>query len=69
MPRSHQSSPEIPHKQAQSQTPLSFEHILKLENEPDKDLPEAIKRELSTPKIYLRGIAHRRDVDDYLTSV
>jgi V8-like Glu-specific endopeptidase len=60
MPQSYQSSPE---------TPLSFEHTLKLENVPDKDLPEAVKRELSTPKIYLRGIAHRRDVDDYLTSV
>ena len=35
MPQSYQSSPE---------TPLSFEHTLKLENVPDKDLPEAVKR-------------------------
>ena len=49
MPQPYQSSPEIP-PQAQSQTPLSFEHTLKLENEPDKAVPEAIKRELSTPK-------------------
>jgi V8-like Glu-specific endopeptidase len=67
MPRSHHSSRE-PHKQMHSQMPLSFEHTLKLKNEPDKDLPEAIKRELSIPKIYLRGIADRRDLDDYLTS-
>ena len=65
MSKSHQSSTDLPHKQA----PLSFEHTLKLKNEADKDLPEAIKRELSRPKIYLRGIAHRRDIDDYLTAL
>jgi len=53
MAKSHQSSTDLPHKQA----PLSFEHTLKLKNEPDEDLPEAIKRELPRPKIYLRAQA------------
>src|SRR4030088_1389089 len=65
MSKSRRRSPDTPH----SEKPLSFEHTLKLRNEPDKDLPEAIKKELSTLRIYLRGIPHRRDVDDYLTSV
>ena len=65
MPQSYQSSTDLPHKQA----PLSFEHTLKLENVPTRTYPKRSKRELSTPKIYLRGIAHRRDIDDYLTSV
>ena len=48
--------------------PWSFEHTLKLKNEPDGDLPEPIRRELSVPRIYLRGIPHRRDIDDCVTS-
>src|SRR5690242_18051422 len=69
MPTSRQSASEMPYRQTYSETPLSFEDTLKLRNEPDKDLPAAIQRELSTPRIYLRGIPHRRDVDDYLTAV
>jgi V8-like Glu-specific endopeptidase len=69
MPTSRQSALETLYRQTHSGTPLSFEDTLRLRNEPDKDLPEAIQRELSTPRIYLRGIPHRRDVDDYLTSV
>jgi V8-like Glu-specific endopeptidase len=68
MSKSRQSSPNKPTK-PHSEKPLSFEHTLRLRNEPDRELPEVIKRELSTPRIYLRGIAHRRDVDGYLTSV
>src|SRR5215472_6631442 len=64
MRNSHQHSTDPAHKEA----PLSFEHTLKLRNEPDRDLPGPIKRELSLPRIYLRGIPHRRDVGDYLTA-
>jgi hypothetical protein len=69
MPRARQSSVETSNRQTHRQTPLSFEDTLKLQNEPDKALPEGVKKELATPTIYLRGIAHRRDVDDYLSAV
>src|SRR5215471_16191019 len=64
MPTSRKRAPKTHHKQRHAETPLSFEDTLKLRNEPDKDLPEAIQRELSTPRIYLHGIPRRRDVDD-----
>ena len=69
MPRSRRNSPETSYRQTHSEMPMSFENTLRLRNEPDKDLPEAIQRELSTPRIYLHGTPHARDVDNYLTSV
>src|ERR1700730_9768061 len=69
MPKSQRNSPEVSCKPADIKMPLSFEDTLRLRNEPDKDLPETIQRELSISRIYLSGIPHRRDVDDYMSSV
>jgi V8-like Glu-specific endopeptidase len=69
MSKSLQKSGAAPHRQTHGHAPLSVEQTLKLDNEPDKPLPDAVKRELSGAKIYLRGIAHRRDVDDYVSAV
>lgn len=49
--------------------PLRFEETLNLTNEPDKDIPEEVKSELSTPRIYLHGISHRGDFEDHLNFV
>jgi V8-like Glu-specific endopeptidase len=69
MPVSQRSKSHRSNGQTSDQTPLSFEDTLRLENRPEKDLPEAIRRELSTQKIYLSGIRHRRDLDDYVNAV
>ena len=49
--------------------PLSFEQTLRLEHEPDKNIPHAIKQELTRSRLYLHGLADRRDLDDCVTSV
>jgi hypothetical protein len=69
VPKSRQSLSEASNQQTRKPPPLSFEQTLRLENKPDKAVPEPIRQDLATPRIYIRGIAHRRDVDDYLTSV
>ena len=43
--------------------------MLKLQNEPDKHFPEAIRKELSMPHIYLQGLAHRKDIEDHFNAV
>jgi V8-like Glu-specific endopeptidase len=48
--------------------PLGFEEMLRLQDEPDREQPEAIKEELLRPRIYLSGIPRRGGVADYLTS-
>jgi V8-like Glu-specific endopeptidase len=48
---------------------MTFEQTLKLNNEPDKELPEKVKREMSTPRIYLHGVKDRKHLDDCLGSV
>jgi V8-like Glu-specific endopeptidase len=58
----------ISDKTTSEPAPLNVEETLRLEAQPDKGLPEAIQRDLSTPKIYLHGVAHRTDLDDRLAA-
>ncbi|HEX6506759.1 MAG TPA: trypsin-like serine protease [Chloroflexota bacterium] len=49
--------------------PLSDEDTLRLREECDSVLPEDIQRELTTPRVYLHGVAHRAQIDDHLSAV
>ena len=69
MSHSQESSHEKSEVRKHGEKPLSSEDTLKLQNEPDKDLPEAIHRELSASQIYIHGVGHRRDIDDYMNAV
>ena len=69
MSHSQESSHEKSEGRKHGEKPLSSEDTLKLQNEPDKDLPEAIHGELSASRIYVHGVGHRRDIDDYMNAV
>jgi V8-like Glu-specific endopeptidase len=56
-------------REKRAQTPLDFEATLKLQDEPDHALPDELAEELSNPRIYFQGIAHRGDFDDRLNAV
>jgi V8-like Glu-specific endopeptidase len=68
MATSQQRSHERLNRPIQSKTPWSFEETLRLRNEPDKELPEALRGELTTPRIEISGISRRNDVDDHMTA-
>jgi V8-like Glu-specific endopeptidase len=54
---------------ANTPSPLSAEETLRLRESCDKDLPEEIHRELTTPRVYLHGLTHRAQIDDRLAAV
>ncbi len=56
-------------KQIGAKAPLSAEDMLGLQNEPNQALPEAVQKELATPRIYLEGVSHRSAIEDCLSAV
>jgi V8-like Glu-specific endopeptidase len=53
---------------AHGAAPFSPEHILRLEDEPDKPMPADVKSELSAAKYYISGVANRRDLDECVSA-
>ena len=49
-----------PHaKHASAAAPFTAEQMLGLQNEADQVIPKAVQAELTTPRLYLEGVANR----------
>ncbi len=54
---------------ASVEAPLDTEQLLRHINEADKDMPKNVKEELSTPRVYISGLSHQRELDDSIRAV
>ena len=61
-PKTHPKQPSV-------EAPLSGEDMLMMQDQPDRAMPDALQKELATPRIYLEGISHRSMIEDCLSAV
>jgi V8-like Glu-specific endopeptidase len=69
MTKSPKKSQGQPKRGNKARAPFSAETLQKMSIEPDKSMPESVKRELSTPKLYVSGPSSRSHFDECVQPV